>query len=295
MPARRISFLNFKGGVGKTSLSVNVAACLAHNFNQRVLLIDCDSQSNASIWLMGVARWNIINDAPEKSVYGIFEPYAPNIYNSVQRSVLRGDNDQVLIPKLDLLPATYDLMNLEDEYLDNETVPFYYRFYDKITPFFDQYDYIIFDCPPNVFRASKCALFASREVYVPCNPDVLSYIGLALLVKKVKKFQHNTVAMQQLIPGYRPAKLRGIILNAVDGRANYSDILNKMRARIQHLRKSDVVCDDADILAQRIRDSVEAGRVVGDNKPAVLARGIPGLKEDYINLCRYIHHTPLED
>jgi chromosome partitioning protein len=64
MPARRISFVNFKGGVGKTSLTVNIAACLAHELGQRVLLVDCDSQSNASIWLMGVPRWNILRSSP---------------------------------------------------------------------------------------------------------------------------------------------------------------------------------------------------------------------------------------
>src|SRR5205085_2765012 len=180
MSARRISFVNFKGGVGKTSLAVNIAACLAHELGQRVLLVDCDSQSNASIWLMGVPRWNILNDTPEKSIYGIFMENAPNVYHNVRRSVLEDSNRVKLIPDLDLLPATYKLMDLEHEYRDVEAEPFYYKFYQQLAIFFNDYDYILFDCPPNVFRASKCAIFASQEIYIPCNPDVLSYVGLSL-------------------------------------------------------------------------------------------------------------------
>ncbi len=60
--ARKIAFLNYKGGVGKTSLIVNLAACLA-KAGQRVLLFDFDTQSNASIWLLRLERWNKINNS----------------------------------------------------------------------------------------------------------------------------------------------------------------------------------------------------------------------------------------
>jgi len=58
--ARKISFINYKGGVGKTSLIVNTAAALA-KMGKRVLLFDLDTQSNASIWLLKLDRWNKIN------------------------------------------------------------------------------------------------------------------------------------------------------------------------------------------------------------------------------------------
>ena len=181
MPARRISFVNFKGGVGKTSLAVNVAACLAHDLGQKVLLVDCDSQSNASIWLMGVERWDFINSKRGKSLYGAFLPNLPPVATNIVPSVVTGALGIRLIPTLDLLPATYELMDLEQEYEANEGEPFYYLFYEHMRSLFLQYDYIIFDCPPNMFRASKCAIFASEEIYVPCHQDTLSLIGLSLL------------------------------------------------------------------------------------------------------------------
>ncbi len=293
MSARRISLVNFKGGVGKTSLTVNLAACLAHEFGQRVLLVDCDSQSNASIWLMGVPRWNILNDTPEQSVYGIFVPNAPNTYHNVVRSALEDANGVKLIPTLDLLPATYNLMDLEHEYRDVEEEPFYYKFYQELAIFFDQYDYIIFDCPPNVFRASKCAIFTSQEIYIPCNPDVLSYVGLSMLARKVEQFQKQTRPQQRLIRGYKGARFRGIILNAVDNRANYEAIINTMRARIEYMRQQQTVSDDADILPTRIRRGVQAAAVVARHTPMILEHGNVGLAEDYLNLARYIHNTPL--
>jgi chromosome partitioning protein len=65
---RKISFLNYKGGVGKTSLIVNTAACLAR-LGKRVLLFDFDTQSNASIWLMRLERWNKLTADGKGEIY----------------------------------------------------------------------------------------------------------------------------------------------------------------------------------------------------------------------------------
>jgi chromosome partitioning protein len=293
MPARRISFVNFKGGVGKTSLAVNVAACLAHDLGQKVLIIDCDSQSNASIWLMGVQRWNVLNSKIGRSIYGAFLPDLPPVLNNIIQSVVRKENGIVCISKLDLMPATYELMNLEEEYQDTTGNPFYYRFYEHIRSLFSQYDYIIFDCPPNLFRASRCAIFASEEIYVPCNPDRLSEIGLALLVTKIGRFHTQTVLQQQLISGYAPAKIRGIVLNDVDGKARLDVAVRYMRSTLYKARMQNVVSEDADVLSQQIRKAVFATRIVSESRPATVADGENVIKEDYLNLSRYIHNTPL--
>lgn len=293
MPARRISFVNFKGGVGKTSIIVNVAACLAYDLGQKVLLVDCDAQSNASIWLMGIERWNVINSMPGKSVYGMFIPNLPPITNNIIPSVVRNERGMHLIPNLDLLPATYELMDLEEEYRDGQGEPFFYRFHEHLRSTFNHYDYVLFDCPPNLFRASKCAIFASEEIYVPCNPDKLSEIGLSLLVSKIDRFHKQTVLQQQQIPNFRPAKIRGVILNDVDGRAQLEGMQRYLRLTIAKARQHHVVSEDADILGQQVRKAILAAKVVGSFLPVNLSNGSSGLKDDYLNLARFIHNTPL--
>lgn len=292
---RRISFVNFKGGVGKTSLTVNIAAFLAQEFGQRVLLVDCDAQSNASFWLLGVGRWNEVNDKPEKSIYSAFmdRNYAPPLHQNIIKAVLENAKGAKMIAKLDLLPACYELMELEHSPPDANK-PFYLRFYEELSGVFSNYDYIIFDCPPNVFRACQSAIFSSEEIYVPCNPDELSYAGLSLLARKVERFHQQSVLSQGLIKNYRRALIRGVVFNGVHGKANYVDVITKIQMRILQLRKQKVVSQDADTLPTRIRFAVQAGHIVGEHLPVVLdKRGNSGLYEDYLNLCRYIHNLPL--
>ncbi len=87
--ARKIAFLNYKGGVGKTSLIVNTAASLARR-GMRVLLMDFDTQSNASIWLMKLDRWNKINAAGAGSVYSIFDPGTARLKDIIIKDVVEG-------------------------------------------------------------------------------------------------------------------------------------------------------------------------------------------------------------
>ena len=87
--ARKIAFLNYKGGVGKTSLIVNTAASLAKR-GMRVLLMDFDTQSNASIWLMKLERWNKINATGVGSVYSIFDPGTVRLKDCVIKDVVEG-------------------------------------------------------------------------------------------------------------------------------------------------------------------------------------------------------------
>ena len=297
MGARRISLVNFKGGVGKTSLAVNLSACLAHDLGKKVLMVDCDPQSNASIWLMGVPRWNLINEVPQKTLYGIFMPGAPNIFHNVQRSPLRDENGQVLVSHLDVLPATYSLMELEHEYQE-DTQTYYRRFYDEMSIFFEEYDYIIFDCPPNVFKSTKCALFASEEIYVPCNLDLLSYIGLALLARKVTQFHAATLRERAAITGHKAARIRGVIVNDLDAQATgamSNRIMGDLRGKLDSLRSKAVMADGAEVLPTKIRHYVSAPRAAYSSRPVTLesSASAQNLKTDYLNLAKYIDGTPI--
>ncbi len=113
MPARKISFLNCKGGVGKTSLAVNVAAALAKEEKQNVLLVDLDAQCNASIWLMGIPRWLPLDGMLNRTVCAFFKTKC-FLSGAVHKSVLEiGNPTRKALPRLDLIPAVYELLDLD--------------------------------------------------------------------------------------------------------------------------------------------------------------------------------------
>ena len=122
--ARKIAFLNYKGGVGKTSLIVNLAACLA-KAGQRVLLFDFDTQSNASIWLLRLERWNKINNTDVGAVFSIFQPGTAKLKDIVVKDVVEGKSGEKLLPGLDLVPTTFNLVDLESEFEGDPRKPPY--------------------------------------------------------------------------------------------------------------------------------------------------------------------------
>lgn len=278
--ARRIGFLNFKGGVGKTTLAVNIAASLAHDLDRSVLLVDCDPQSNASIWLMG-HRWDQLR--PEESVLALLNGQS-SVLQSIQKSVLRGEDGHPLIRKLDLLAAKNELLEMESR--PENKVPFYFQFYERLSGQFPAYDYIIFDCPPSASRLTKCALFATRELYVPCNPDELSRQGLTLLNTVVQDFQKESHYQSQSIPNYNRAQVRGLIVNSIKPGAKY-DSLDDLIARASSLKRGSQLFDDK-AFTINVSQSILASRSVHTHLPLTLERKSSTIQEEIRNLAQHI-------
>ena len=299
MGARKIAFLNCKGGVGKTSLAVNIAAALAKEEKQRVLLVDMDAQCNASIWLMGIPRWLVLDGMLNRTVCAFFKTKF-FLSGAIHKSVLEmGNPTRKVLDRLDLIPAIYDLLDLDHGPEKKGATPYYLEFYRQIDPLTQQYDYIIFDCPPALGRASKCAAFSSPEIYIPAHPDFLSSLGIKLLSERLGEFLREAKpAAQQITPKWRPTKVRGVILNAVPATADTHDAKNNIRTRLKHEQGSTAFSSNALILPIEVRESVAATRLAGKfsttGVPAVLAASDnPGLADDYIKLAHYIHTHPL--
>ncbi len=292
--ARKISLVNYKGGVGKTSIAVNLCAALAAR-GRRVLLVDLDAQSNASIWLMRLDRWNVLNGNRSRSLFATFFHGGPSIGDCVVENVVQDGDGRPLLPGLDLVPTTFNLMDLEHEWKPDPHNPYWEAFHNQVVALEDRYDYIFFDCPPNVYRATQCGLYSSDEVYVPANPDALSLIGLSLFVEKAVRFHERSSSFRDETPA-GPSKVCGVIYNSIKAGTNTQIPRDCMRARLELLKEKELVHPRAAILPHEIRDATIVRRAVSAGLPVILfsdkTEQIP-VREDYINLAAHMDLTPM--
>ncbi|MCR5455560.1 MAG: AAA family ATPase [Bacteroidales bacterium] len=161
-----IAISNHKGGVGKTTSTVNIGAGLALT-GHKVLLIDMDPQSNMT-QSYGISKTDV-------SVY----------------EVLKGEAEASTVevfPNLDILPSSLDLSGAEMELINEAGREYILK--DAISAIKDQYDYILIDCPPSLGLLTINALTAATEVYIPLQAHYLAIKGLTKIIEvigKVKK------------------------------------------------------------------------------------------------------------
>ena len=184
-----ISFINMKGGVGKTTCAVNIAAYLAREHQKRVLLVDLDPQTNASLSVMSEKRWTKWQ-ADHGTMADVLEveskrkgAEAFKIKDCIVHDVVEE------IPGLDLVPSHLKLTFLD---LDLASRPgrerIFSRKLEKVKP---EYDIILCDCAPNLMTGTQNALYASDWFFIPMQPDYLSSIGLELLLDRLAYLRKN--------------------------------------------------------------------------------------------------------
>ncbi len=168
-PARIISMVNQKGGVGKTTSSINLGACLAEQ-GRKVLLVDLDPQGALSAGL------DVAQNEDDITVYDLMLDNTTSIHGAIQRSN---------VPGLDLVPANIDLSAAEIQ-LVNE-VGREQTLGRALRPVRGEYDYIIIDCQPSLGLLTVNALACSHGVIIPMECEYFSLRGLALLTDTVEK------------------------------------------------------------------------------------------------------------
>ncbi len=201
-----VTIINFKGGVGKTTCSVEIAAALAKHYGRRTLLVDLDPQASATFYLMEQSDWKSQRDRCG-STFELFDTHNGNFAarNAIVHDVIRRQSGKETVIGCDLLPSSPDLIDVDLRLVDFVGHTILQHHFDTLR---DEYDFIICDCPPNFNPVTKNALWASDIYVVPTIPDFLSTYGIGVLQRSVHKLFTSTIPS----PVFTGPMLGGIIL-----------------------------------------------------------------------------------
>ena len=201
--AVKVALTNMKGGVGKSTLAVNLAWGVAsqHGVVRRVLVVDIDPQFNASQYLLGARRYEasvVDSDAP--TIWDIFEqntrvpgrPRAKVDTNAAVRKIIDYQDGSCV----HLIPSRLELaFSLKHPGHKDALLA---RAVSEIEP---DYDLILFDCPPTESILTNAAYLASDQLLIPVKPEYLSSIGLGLLATSIAEFRREQPASKLKVTG----------------------------------------------------------------------------------------------
>lgn len=225
-----LSFINLKGGVGKTTTAVGVAEVLAHEERKQVLLVDLDPQTNATVTLISEEQW-AERDQDGRTIAQLFadklNSHEPPRFD-VERSIIRRVstiNDGIV--RLDLLPSSIRLIDLQDRIpmialAGNFTANPLDILKNALQPVMERYDYVIIDCPPSLGTVTKNGLCISTGYIIPTIPDIVSTWGIYQIVDNVHRFSQD---IDRAIPPL------GIVATKVQSNNLQRRVIEDLRAR----------------------------------------------------------------
>lgn len=235
--AKVISMINWKGGVGKSTLTLHLGVSIMRqgDGNPKVLLIDLDPQCNLSYLALGVSKYiDHVYEQEQPTLKNIFDSYFQGEVFDTSEAIIKqpiNANPGHVWSGVDILPSHHELvlidMRLAREKKSGTSHQEETKFeLDKLSIINEainqvesDYDYVILDCPPNINLVTQNSFFACESYVIPAIPDFLSTVGISLIKSEMEKLNKNFRGMidySGVSIEYSDAALKGIVFNMVD-------------------------------------------------------------------------------
>lgn len=208
--ARIISFINYKGGVGKTTTTFHIGCALAMYHNMRVLLIDDDPQTNLTFLCSEFEAWRQRVDT-SGSLEKLYAGFIENSPLPIRSIIWRRPMTHPELKNVDLIPSNITLLDIDlrlqsrtkpsttirdvaETHLSQRSI-----LSNALADVASDYDYILIDCPPNLYLATQNGLYASDGYLVALMPDHFSTVGVRFLEERVSQLLRERGLAQQIL------------------------------------------------------------------------------------------------
>ncbi len=283
-----IATANMKGGVGKTTLTVNLATCLAKNHNKRVLVVDLDTQISATLSLLSPADFAKLRAEKRTLKHLLNRSIKPEASTSLPiQDIIR--SYMCTVKGLDLLPGDIDLY---DEFLVSEMLHekaakesehSFEQVWDRfekslvrsiLQPVIKDYDFILLDCAPGYNLITRSGIIASDFYLLPAKPEPLSMVGIQLLERRINALREKYQSTHPI-----DVQLLGIVFTMSGGM-----MVKRYYREVMHRVTEDFSASK--IFETRIPTDVNVSKAVDSYMPVVLSSPMSSGSKAFIGLTQ---------